>query len=181
MMIPSWYQNFDVLYVLDKFPLLDPDNATQLGKLITRGRRIFSYRKSHNEKLKRADRADIEPQSAATGPSTFLAKTYNHSLTPLPPSRDFFTSIARTGGLVLLCRTIRARWRVANVPCFTKASTFKLEGLRLDGNPASLQAPSIAESSYTAVSSFAGRDLRVQVPPRPKDKSGRNLDRFECP
>jgi hypothetical protein len=57
----SPYQHFDVLYVMDKFPRLDRDIATHLGKLISRRRQILFYRESHGKNL---DTARVQPKIA---------------------------------------------------------------------------------------------------------------------
>ncbi|KAF2464630.1 uncharacterized protein BDR25DRAFT_296597, partial [Lindgomyces ingoldianus] len=44
-----------------------------------------------------------------------------------------------------------------------------------------LYPPSVAESKSSMASSFAGNDLAVEVPPRPKGEDGYELDLFECP
>ncbi|KAL9037437.1 MAG: hypothetical protein Q9214_005706, partial [Letrouitia sp. 1 TL-2023] len=47
----SCYQHFDVLYVRDKFPLIDSAVASRLGKMITRRRQSLYYRHAHNQNL----------------------------------------------------------------------------------------------------------------------------------
>ncbi|KAI5805712.1 hypothetical protein EDC01DRAFT_725289 [Geopyxis carbonaria] len=47
----SSYQDYDILYVKDKFPKLDTEVATRLGKLISRRRQLIEYRKNHGKGL----------------------------------------------------------------------------------------------------------------------------------
>ncbi|KAH8723786.1 hypothetical protein GQ44DRAFT_773663 [Phaeosphaeriaceae sp. PMI808] len=44
-----------------------------------------------------------------------------------------------------------------------------------------LFAPSVAESKSSMASSYAGNDLRVDIPSRPKNDDGEELEQFECP
>ena len=62
----SVHQHFDILYVKDKFPMLDPDVATRLGKIISRRRQLLFYRRSHREALQPAQRA---PETVTLAPS----------------------------------------------------------------------------------------------------------------
>lgn len=48
----SCYQPFDVSYVSDKFPRLEAEIATRLGKMITRRRQLLLYRRHHRVSLK---------------------------------------------------------------------------------------------------------------------------------
>lgn len=57
----SLYQHFDILYIMDKFPELDRDVATRLGKLISRRQQILFYRESHGKNL---DTARVQPRIA---------------------------------------------------------------------------------------------------------------------
>jgi hypothetical protein len=50
-----------MLYVMDKFPELDRDVATRLGKLISRRQEILFYRESHGKNL---DTARVQPRIA---------------------------------------------------------------------------------------------------------------------
>ncbi|KAF8246379.1 hypothetical protein K440DRAFT_366824 [Wilcoxina mikolae CBS 423.85] len=62
----------------------------------------------------------------------------------------------------------------------TKATTLRIN-IPEGEIPATFYAPSVAESKTSMVSSYTGQNLRVEVPPRPKGKDGKELDRFECP
>jgi hypothetical protein len=44
-----------------------------------------------------------------------------------------------------------------------------------------LYAPSTAESKTSMASSFAGKDLQIEIPPRPRGDNGEELKWFECP
>ncbi|KAK4236283.1 hypothetical protein C8A03DRAFT_17048 [Achaetomium macrosporum] len=47
----SYREPHDIAYVRDKFPRMNPEMATMLGKAITRRRQFFRYRQAHHEKL----------------------------------------------------------------------------------------------------------------------------------
>jgi hypothetical protein len=55
----SYYQHFDVLYIRDKLPKLDPDVAIRLGKMITRRRQMLYYREAHGKGL---DISRVQPK-----------------------------------------------------------------------------------------------------------------------
>jgi archaellum biogenesis ATPase FlaH len=44
-----------------------------------------------------------------------------------------------------------------------------------------LFAPSVAESKSSMASSYAGKAIRIDVPSRPKNDDGQELEQFECP
>jgi hypothetical protein len=160
----SFYQHFDVLYVKDKFPQLDLDIATRLGKLITRRRQILYYRESHDKSL---DTGCVKPKLAL----------------PTPPAAKNLSPDISTGGSEEAAGSEVARSRAASSQ-FTlqsKATTLRLENTPVEEEPGGLYAPSIAESKSSIASSYTGNSLRVEVPPRPKGEDGKELDRFECP
>lgn len=47
----SPYQHFDILYIRDKFPKLDADVSSSLGKMITRRRQLLHLRDTHSRNL----------------------------------------------------------------------------------------------------------------------------------
>lgn len=66
----------------------------------------------------------------------------------------------------------------------SKATTVQPEQLTLpafEERMNKLYAPSLAETISTVASSYAGEDLRVDVPSRPRGDGGRELEQFECP
>ena len=160
----SFYQHFDVLYVKDKFPQLDPDVATRLGKLITRRRQILYYRESHDKSL---DTGCVKPKIAR----------------PTPPAAKKLSLDTNTGGSEEVAGSGVARSHAASSK-FTlrsKATTLRLENTPMEEEPDGLYAPSIAESKSSIASSYTGSSLHVEVPPRPKAEDGKELDHFECP
>ncbi|KAF8535327.1 hypothetical protein BDD12DRAFT_797171 [Trichophaea hybrida] len=128
----SFYQHFNVLYVKDKFPKLDPKVATRLGKMISRRRELHFYRISHAGSLQTAK---VEPKSGMAAPL---------NVEPLPPAKSDSGPEATRGVAVS-------------------------------------EISRIAESKTSMASSYACGNLRVELPPRPKGKDGKELDRFECP
>lgn len=159
-LIEASYQHFDVLYVKDKFPLLDPKVATRLGKMISRRRQLLLYREAHNEHL---DAAKVEPK--ITLPAQLVQDSGG-----LEAGSDMTSRREPT----------QSQSGSTRFELHSKATTLRIN----TANPEStafLHAPSIAESEPSVASSYAGRDLRVQVPQRPKGVSGETLDCFECP
>ena len=160
----SFYQHFDVMYVKDKFPALDVSVATRLGKSITKRRQIIYYRSSHALNLD--------------------SSNYQISV----PS---FTKIATQTPEVLAdseLQTIEAPLSITASSKFTlrsKATTFKvgaslLPDIQESAAGIALYPPSEAESRVSAVSSYAGKDLEVDIPSRPKGEDGKELELFEC-
>lgn len=159
----SFYQHFDVLYVMDKFPHLDQHVATRLGKMISHRRQILAYRESHDHSL---DTANVEPRTAPfssaitylldeSGPGVHKEGSGNEIVRSQAPSTLFTTP--------------------------SKATTLRLEEAHSEEGLDGLYAPSIVESELSMASSYAGKDLHVEYPPRPKGDDGRVLSRFKCP
>jgi hypothetical protein len=161
----SYFQQFDILYVRDKFRdrllgqrahRLDDQVKVRLGKMITRRRQLLLYRERHRDNLlpdvvTPQEKRRKEPETgtkheAAIANTTNALETQSH----------------------------------AESSHITKASTLHEEALpHRDVND--LLAPSVAGSEATSlVASEATRDIRIEVPPRPKDHTGRGLNRFEC-
>ncbi|KAF2242296.1 hypothetical protein BU26DRAFT_158610 [Trematosphaeria pertusa] len=69
----SCYQHFDVMHVKEKFPTINSDLATRLGKMITRRRQILYYREAHHQSLE-TGRVQPNPKPEANQ-TTFLKKT----------------------------------------------------------------------------------------------------------
>lgn len=164
----SYYQNFDISYVRDKFPdkRLDAQIIMRLGKMITRRRQLFLYRKRHSEKL-RTDVAvpSISPAGSAEERRRIATKTSDEA--------------ADAGGSDLqLANNTLSQPEGSHITFQTKAST-----LRVGEIPPKaihdLFAPSVAESeSRTSLAaSEATRDIRVEVPPRP---SPERMTGFKC-
>jgi hypothetical protein len=160
----SFYQHFDVLYVMDKFPELDPDVATRLGKMISRRRRILFYREAHNQSL---DTANVKPIAALLIPSG--PKSFSDEISSSAPQAGSGNEVAQSDAASSQF-TLRS-----------KATTLRLEEAHDYEGLDILQAPSVVESKSSMASSYAGNDLHVEVPSRPKGNDGKELNRFECP
>ncbi|MCJ1468073.1 hypothetical protein MMC07_006699, partial [Pseudocyphellaria aurata] len=162
----SYYQSFDILYVKDKFQHLDANVAIRLGKMITLRRQLLLYRLSHNQKLKTSEvggRTAIENLSA-TKPSS--------------PKLNNSGSDAKIE--VYSSEKARSQTPSTQHTLETSATTVHNNPVQLE-NMATLYTPSIAESTSSIASSYTSRYLKVEVPPRPKGKDGKELDYFECP
>ncbi|CAI6341288.1 unnamed protein product [Periconia digitata] len=158
------YQHFDCMYTRDKFPVLDEKIAARLGKMITRRRQILHYRETHKQRLD-APRVqqEISPIPKVS-PNPTLAKDFTKFAAEDSASR--FASSQATSSHFTKATTVRP----GDLPLFNPAKQTE-----------ALFTPSIAESKSSMASSYAGKDLRVDVPPRPRDENGQELDFFECP
>jgi hypothetical protein len=160
----SFYQHFDVLYVRDKFPALDPDVAARLGKMISRRRQILYYRESHDQSL---DTAKVKPKMGLPLPS--VPKSWSPGIGPGASQEGPGSELARS-------QAASSQFTLQS-----RASTLRLEEAHAEEDLDALHAPSIAESKSSTASSYAGKDLHVEVPARPKGDDGKELDRFKCP
>ncbi|KAI9769209.1 MAG: hypothetical protein M1840_004338 [Geoglossum simile] len=154
----SFYQPFDVLYIQDKLPQLDLKVATRLGKMISRRRQLLFYLISHEKSL---ETAKVEPKKIQADPATIE------------------TSPEKSSGLGVV-REVAVSVVSSQQPPLTKATTLRINTVPAEALD-TLYAPSLAESASSAPSSYAGETLRVEVPPRPKGKEGKDLDFFKCP
>jgi hypothetical protein len=168
----SGYQHFDVLYVQDKFPDIQPQAAMRLGKMITRRRQILYYREAHKRNL---DVARVEPKaviipgalSSSFGVEdelTVAVQTHREQATPSHPA----SSQAASSHFTAHSKATTAR---------PGQVTFLASQEHMD----TLSAPSVADSNLSVASSYAGKHLRVDVPSRPKNDNGEELESFECP
>jgi hypothetical protein len=148
-----FYQPFDILYVMDKFPKLDPKIAMQLGKMISRRRQIISYRETHDQHL---DTTNVKPKTPISQPSNSNTKVGSQA-----------------GHGVSQSQAASSRPTLKS-----KATTLRPAK---DIPEPDLDAPSVAESKSSRASSYAGKDLRVEVPPRPRGDDGKQMEKFECP
>jgi hypothetical protein len=157
-----FYQHFDILYIKDKFPKLDLEVATRLGKIISRRRQLLFYRRSHREGLRIAK---IEPEIVM----------------PAPPTAEQAAREAIAGG------TNQSRAAGSGHTLHTGAMTLRTTATTVRINtpqvetPQALYPPSVTGSVSSMASSYTGGSLRVEVPPRPKGDNGRELETFECP
>jgi hypothetical protein len=158
----SFYHPFDVLYIKDKFPMLDEKVATRLGKMISRRRQLLSYRRSHDESL---ETKMVEPRIVIAAPA-------------VPDS----TQISNSNGPAIEPQAFIARSHAdsSRFTLHTKATTLRLNAPQFETST-SLIAHSVAESKSSMASSYTYESLRVEVPPRPTGENGATLTSFNCP
>jgi len=168
--VSSYYQHFDALYVRDKFPQLNESAALRLGGMITRRRQILKYREEHNERLATARTQSVLYPSLLQ-PSSKTGYTF-----PDPIGNQ---NVQATSTTLALSQATSSQFTLRS-----KATTFQPgllpQDLEHDVHPTALYAPSAVESKTSIASSYANNDLRVAVPPRPKDAEGREREMFEC-
>lgn len=92
----SFYQHFDVLYVMDKFPHLDRHVATRLGKMISRRRQMLAYRQSHDQNL---DTNNVKPRTA---PISSVTSSFVHERGPSGQEAESGSEIVRNQTLSAL-------------------------------------------------------------------------------
>lgn len=160
----SFYQPFDILYVRDKFPRLQLDIATRLGKMITRRRQLLFNRLSHDHKLKTTE---VEPKVALGVPS---------ATKPLSP--EYISSGLKANDEASVGGIARSQAPGTQYTIDTYATTVRKDPFKFKNTD--LYAPSSAESKSSMASSYANENMRVEVPPRPKGKNGKELNCFEC-
>lgn len=153
----SCYQHFDLLYIRDKFPRLNLDVATRLGTMITRRRQMLQRRKAQAKSL---DTSRAPPESSLLTESTSKALTMNASA-----DSQVTRSYSKLRSKATLVRPEEVLTRVA----------------RDNINPMALYPSSVAESKSSMASSFAGKELQVGIPPRPKGDGEKEPDYFEYP
>lgn len=165
----SCYQHFDILHVKDKFPemaKMDVNTAIRQGKMITRRRQILEYRKNHKDRL---DPARVQNQEI--------------SISSQEHAEHKGTRMDSEGGEP--ARLAASQAASNQYTLNTTATTVRFENMPppADGNIKLMlpYAPSVAESKSSMASSYACNDLRLEIPPRPLDSDGNELDEFECP
>ncbi|KAL7935837.1 hypothetical protein V8C35DRAFT_298354 [Trichoderma chlorosporum] len=162
----SSHQDFDIAYVKDKFPQLDSDVATRLGKMITKRRQILRYRENHDKKL--------DPSPPIQRPTTPITESPHTDERVGPNPVQAESQIAKsqaTGSRLILS---------------SKATTYQPKEILLspmeNNNDLEIQySPSVPKSKSSIASSFAGHDLHVAVPKRPQGIDGKELEWFKCP
>lgn len=170
----SCYQHFDSLYIQDKFPGVSAELAARLGKMNTRRRQILYYREAHKESL---DTARVQPKVAPV---------------PDPAATSFVIEgggelvQGEVGSQATPSRRALSQAASSHFTLRSKATTVRpgevpMPAIEGHIDPTALYAPSVAESKSSMASSYSGKDLRVEVPPRPKGEDGNELEWFECP
>lgn len=173
----SYYQHFDVLYVKDKFPGLNSTVAVRLGKMITRRRQILYYREAHQRSL----------ETRRFKPVSTLAE--EHMTIPLILQGGPDTSFPEASSQNIIRRQALSQAASSHFTLRSKATTLRpgdvslgpgdIRDQEVESN--SLYARSVADSSPSMASSYAGKDIQVDVPARPKDRNGHELEMFKCP
>ncbi|KAE9375902.1 hypothetical protein N431DRAFT_481107 [Stipitochalara longipes BDJ] len=161
----SLYQHFDILHVQDKFPQISADVARRLGKSISRRRQLLRYRESHSEAL---GASSLEETNTIVEP---LLEAYTANLENKPDN-----SAPGPRGRNVDAKSLASS---RNETVHTIATTLRIEGT--SGDVLSVPyAHSIPESKSSKASTFTGK-LKVEVPRRPRDVDGKEMEEFECP
>jgi hypothetical protein len=166
------YQHFDVLYVKDKFPHLEHQVATRLGKMITRRRQILSYREAHRQSL---DGRSRHSQIAHSPQSQLTSSVSEEGLKNIVEDHSSTATSDRLAPSQAASSHFTLRSKATTVRPVELTPFAPQERMDM------LTAPSLAETNSTAASSYAGTNLRVDVPSRPKGDHGEELEQFECP
>lgn len=169
----SCYQHFDVLYIRDKFPEIDINLATRLGKMITRRRQILAYREAHKQRL------DTERSKQRIPPKLYKTRAADLRKGTEGNKEETHSQPATSRGAH--SQTASSYFQPGSKATTVRPGDIPLEVSLEEMDPTSLYAPSCAESKSSMASSYTGTDLRVRVPPRPKDGNGVELEWFECP
>jgi len=166
---PSPYGPYDEAYIRDKFPNLNSDVQKRLAVMITKRRMLLQYRREHSERLM-AKRPDPQQETEALEPA--LLEPINEE----PP---------------VGARSEKAVSQSPSHPMteLTKATTLQLGHGALapilevqDGipqiHPVRLtieddDRTSVAASTFTS-------EIRLEVPPRPKEPDGQPKTSFNC-
>ncbi|KAK4160154.1 ankyrin repeat-containing domain protein [Cladorrhinum sp. PSN259] len=167
----SLYQDFDILYVKDKFNIKkevesDEDRfilrlVVRLGKLISRRRELIEYRIAHNERLRPTSSLPIVVQS-----SPAAVPKASSQVIKAPKEYESFAQERQQPAQEHL--TMR-----------TKATVLQLDAGQLSADTA-LYPPSIPESRQSDRSIYTQKQ-KLHIPPRPRDRNGNPLTHFECP
>lgn len=169
----SSYQHFDVLYVMDKFPHVHPDLAARLGKFITRRRQILYYREAHKLNL---DTSRVQPTKSVPEPAlTSSVKEDGQEIGPRAAGNHAATSQS------VFSQTPSSHFTLRSKATTLRLSDYPITAIGGHMDPTNLDASSVAESKSSMASSYTGKDIRIDVPPRPKDEKGHEREWFECP
>lgn len=166
----SCFQPFDAMYIKDKFQGLEEQLATRLGSMITQRRQLLLYRKRHWQHLR---------TDCTEGSSTFHAN-WEHG----GPQRTIGNG-DDTGSSMRSSTGQESRHDKSRIITTSKATTLNINNgtrLHLD-HLGHLSVPTISQSvTETSIqASEHTRQLRLNVPPRPKDPFGAPKDCFQCP
>ncbi|KAL9045457.1 MAG: hypothetical protein Q9214_001499 [Letrouitia sp. 1 TL-2023] len=161
----SIYQHFDILYVKDKFPLANSALVMRLGKLVTRRRQLLASRSAHDKRLLSEDVETEEDASEANQkPGKSEVPRNDHVKTPVKAANE---------------GTLHGQLSSSRPTRITKASIL-CEELKLEDEQKISSLENFSEYVPSMASSYATK-LRVDVPDRPRDINGEELQDFKCP
>lgn len=164
----SCYQQFDILFIKDKFPdkRLDAQITVRLGRMITRRRQLLLHRKSHQENLRTAPSS--QPEAAAKNPGEFATWTEPEAANANEPGmRPAFKAQSQPESNRITLKSKASTLHIATLPSMNVDDLFALSVAELD-------------SKTTLAASEATRDICVDVPPRPRNHEGLGMTRFKC-
>jgi hypothetical protein len=161
----SLRQHYDVLYVKDKFPALDPTVATRLGRTISRRRELLLYRHTHPENLQLEQLPSI-PETTLTADSSSSGGSHKRLVMPEVVHGGAPTEIGASHAAT------------TQHTLHSGETIFHFNAPRI-GVQAGIATPSVSGSIVSSGSTTG--DLRVDVPSRPKGEDDKYLDHFECP
>jgi len=164
---PSPYAEFDTRYIQDKFPALAPLVQKRLARMTTRRRRLLVYRQQHNERLvakeKLSDTGDDDSPDSEDGGGES------------DDDGDAPENVKRPENL-----------RTGPATQYTKATTIRIDhdvqAVAVEGlaktEPKTAHVDDDARTSVTG--SRATREIRLEVPPRPRQSDGSPAVLFQC-
>ncbi|KAM7215294.1 hypothetical protein V8F06_009345 [Rhypophila decipiens] len=170
---PSPHSFYDQLYIRDKFPALDPLVQTRLVRMITRRRELLEYRLRHSEKftLRRTDSADMKDTNDTSQDAETVDDATNNDIVISDDVKENIEKPLR-----------------APLTQYTKATTVRVDPnslpLLLKDGFAQMQfatSSALEDDTRTSVAgSRAARELRIEVPLRPKQSDGTFATLFKC-
>ena len=161
----SIYQHFDILYVKDKFPTAEQNLVIRLGKLITRRRQLLASRSAHDQRLMPEDfRSD---------------RLYPVKNTNSVPSNVLPTTDAQKPVAIAITRKSQSLASGTRETDITKASILRKETER-DVKCREDLLERVSEYAPSMASSYAAK-MPVEIPKRPRDEHGEELQDFKCP
>ena len=157
---PSAYAEYDLRYIRDKFPSLNPSVQERLGKMVTRRRDLLLYRQLHSEKLsKRPEirelRVPDDPRDRKEG--TLDVRSNMGTADDQKPTTDYTkaTTVHVDSDPPLVIGVVTTR---PHLPVATRVED---------------------DTRTSLADSFKTRQLKITVPPRPT-KDGTPAVFFKC-
>lgn len=165
---PSPFAEYDLRYVRDKFPGLEPLAQQSLARMITRRRQLLVYRRQHSERL--AARGDESDTGDPRGDDSEARDEGDDDKYHGAPDAK-----------------VPHEPRTGPATQYTKATTVLIDPevpFILGENVAQLissTAAVVEDDTRTSVAgSRATREIRLEVPPRPKQSDGKPAILFKC-